>query len=50
LKAILDRRTPHYAQADFVIDTTRKSPEAAVDFIVHALREQSDARRPKIKL
>ena len=36
LKAILDRRTPYYAQADLVIDTTRKSPEAIVNAIVHA--------------
>ncbi len=41
LKAILDRRTPYYAQADLVIDTTRKSPEAIVDAIVHALTQQS---------
>jgi XRE family aerobic/anaerobic benzoate catabolism transcriptional regulator len=35
LKAILDRRTPYYAQADLVIDTTRKAPEAIVDAILH---------------
>jgi XRE family aerobic/anaerobic benzoate catabolism transcriptional regulator len=39
LKAILDRRTPCYAQADLVIDTTHKSPEAIVDTIVHAFSD-----------
>jgi shikimate kinase len=42
LKTILDRRTPHYAQADLVIDTTHKSPEAIVDAIVHACTDFSD--------
>ena len=50
LKAILDRRTPYYAQADLVIDTTRKSPEAAVDVIVHAITEPSATGRQKTKL
>lgn len=50
LKAILDRRTPHYAQADLVIDTTRKSPEAVVDGIVHAITQQPSAARRKTKL
>ena len=50
LKAILDRRTPYYAQADLVIDTTRKSPEAAVDVIVHAFTEPSATGRQKTKL
>jgi XRE family aerobic/anaerobic benzoate catabolism transcriptional regulator len=45
LKAILDRRTPYYAQADLVIDTTRKSPEAIVDAIVHAFTQQSRQKR-----
>ena len=45
LKAILDRRTPYYAQADLVIDTTHKSPEAIVDAIVHAFTDQSVAGR-----
>jgi XRE family aerobic/anaerobic benzoate catabolism transcriptional regulator len=39
LKAILDRRTPFYAQADLIVDTTRKSPEAVVDAIVRAFAE-----------
>lgn len=47
LKAILDRRTPYYAQADLVIDTTRKSPEAIVDAIVHAFTDQSVAGRQR---
>jgi len=50
LKAILDRRTPYYAQADLVIDTTRKSPEAAVDVIVPAFTEPSATGRQKTKL
>ena len=47
LKAILDRRTPYYAQADLVIDTTHKSPEAIVDAIVHAFTDQSVAGRQR---
>ena len=50
LKAILDRRTPYYAQTDLVIDTTRNSPEAAVDVIVHAITEPSATGRQKTKL
>ena len=49
LKAILDRRTPYYAQADLVIDTTHKSPETIVHAIVHALGNQSAARRRRTK-
>ena len=41
LKAILDRRTPYYAQSDLVIDTTHKSPEAVVDAILHGFTQQS---------
>jgi XRE family transcriptional regulator, aerobic/anaerobic benzoate catabolism transcriptional regulator len=47
LKAILDRRTPYYAQADLVIDTTHKSPEAIVDTIVHAFTDPSVAGRQR---
>jgi XRE family transcriptional regulator, aerobic/anaerobic benzoate catabolism transcriptional regulator len=50
LKAILDRRTPYYAQADLVIDTTHKSLEAIVDAIVRAFNRQSAPGRPKTKL
>ena len=50
LKAILDRRTPYYAQTDLVIDTTRKLPEAAVDVIVHTFTEPSATGRQKTKL
>jgi hypothetical protein len=50
LKAILDRRTPYYAQADLVIDTTRNSPEAAVDVIMRAFTEPSAIGRQKTKL
>ena len=49
LKAILNRRTPYYAQADLVIDTTRKSPETIVHAIVRALGNQSVARRQRTK-
>ena len=48
LKAILDRRTPYYEQADVIIDTTHKSPEAIVDAIVHAFTQQSAARQKNI--
>jgi hypothetical protein len=47
LKAILDRRTPYYAQADFVIDTTHKSPEAIIDAIVRALSAEGSAGRQR---
>jgi XRE family transcriptional regulator, aerobic/anaerobic benzoate catabolism transcriptional regulator len=50
LKTILDRRTPYYVQADLAIDTTRKSPEAVVDAIVHAFTESSAIGRQKTKL
>ena len=50
LKAILDRRTPYYAQTDLVIDTTRNSPEAAVDVIMRAFTEPSATGRQKTKL
>lgn len=49
LKAILDRRTPYYAQADLVIDTTRKSPEAIADIIAHALTLGSARVRQRTK-
>ena len=49
LKAILDRRTPYYAQADLVIDTTHKSLETIVHAIVRALGNQSAARRQRTK-
>ena len=49
LKAILDRRTPYYAQADLVIDTTHKSPETIVHAIVRALGNPSAARRQRTK-
>jgi len=48
LKAILDRRTPYYAQADLVIDATHKSPEAIADIIVHAFTQQSAATQKNI--
>jgi XRE family aerobic/anaerobic benzoate catabolism transcriptional regulator len=42
LKAILDRRTPHYAQADLVVNTTDKSPEAISRTIIHAFRSSAN--------
>lgn len=48
LKTILDRRTPYYAQADLLIDTTDKSPETIVDAIVHAFTVQSGSRHRKL--
>jgi XRE family transcriptional regulator, aerobic/anaerobic benzoate catabolism transcriptional regulator len=50
LKAILDRRTPYYAQADLVIDTTRKTPEAIVDAILHAFTTDQSQGSGKKKL
>lgn len=38
LKAILDRRTPYYAQADLIVDTTRRSPEAICKIVVNAFQ------------
>ena len=34
LQAILDRRTPHYAQAALVVNTTNKSAEAIAKTIL----------------
>ncbi|HEX7229961.1 MAG TPA: shikimate kinase [Candidatus Binatia bacterium] len=50
LKAILDRRTPYYAQADLAIDTTNKSPEAIVDAVVNAFTRQSRQKHNSTRL
>ncbi|HEX2227998.1 MAG TPA: shikimate kinase, partial [Candidatus Binatia bacterium] len=41
LKAILVRRTPHYAQADLVVNTTDKSPEAITKTIINAFKSST---------
>lgn len=44
LKAILDRRTPYYAQADLVVNTTDKSPAAISKTILNAFRGSSSLK------
>ena len=44
LKAILDRRTPHYAQADLVVNTTDRSAEAISKAILVAFRNSASAK------
>jgi XRE family aerobic/anaerobic benzoate catabolism transcriptional regulator len=44
LKAILDRRTPHYAQADLIVNTTDKSAEAISKTIVNAFRSSAHSK------
>src|SRR5688572_16012580 len=44
LKAILDRRTPHYAQADLVVNTTDKSAEAISKTIFNAFRSAASSK------
>ncbi len=44
LKAILDRRTPHYAQADLVVNTTDKSPEAISKTIINAFKSPANSK------
>lgn len=50
LKAILDRRTPYYAQADLVLDTTQKSPENSVDAIVQAFQSPNKPHAGRQKI
>ena len=38
VKAILQRRTPYYAQADLVVDTTKKSPDTICKTVVKAFQ------------
>jgi XRE family aerobic/anaerobic benzoate catabolism transcriptional regulator len=47
LKVILARRTPAYAQADLVIDTTQQSPETIADGIIRAFRGSKRAYRER---
>jgi XRE family transcriptional regulator, aerobic/anaerobic benzoate catabolism transcriptional regulator len=44
LKVILDRRTPHYAQADLVVNTTNKSAEAISKTILDAFRNSANRK------
>jgi XRE family transcriptional regulator, aerobic/anaerobic benzoate catabolism transcriptional regulator len=44
LKAILDRRTPHYAQADLVVNTTGRSAEAISKAILVAFRNSANPK------
>ncbi len=48
LKAILDRRTPHYAQADLVVNTTNKSPEAISKTIVNAFKSPANSKATQV--
>jgi shikimate kinase len=44
LKAILDRRTPHYAQADLIVNTSDKSVEAISKTILNAFRSSANSK------
>jgi XRE family aerobic/anaerobic benzoate catabolism transcriptional regulator len=48
LKAILDRRTPHYAQADLIVNTTNKSPEAISKTILDAFRSAANSKATRV--
>lgn len=48
LKAILDRRTPHYAQADLVVNTTDKSAEAISKTILNAFRSAASSKATQL--
>jgi XRE family transcriptional regulator, aerobic/anaerobic benzoate catabolism transcriptional regulator len=48
LKAILDRRTPHYAQADLVVNTTDKSAEAISRTILNAFRSPANSKATQL--
>ncbi|MPZ76804.1 MAG: helix-turn-helix domain-containing protein [Deltaproteobacteria bacterium] len=47
LKAILDRRTPYYAQADFLVNTTHQSADRIGKTILHAFRNSANPQRVK---
>ena len=49
LQAILDRRTPHYAQADLVVNTTNKSAEAIAKTILDAFRNSANPKQEKTR-
>lgn len=48
LKAILDRRTPHYAQADLVVNTMDKSPEAISKTIINAFKSLANSKATQV--
>ena len=48
LKAILDRRTPHYAQADLVVNTTDKSAEAISRTILNGFRSAANSKATQL--
>ena len=48
LKAILDRRTSHYAQADLVVNTTSQSPEAISKTILDAFTSSANCKATQL--
>jgi XRE family transcriptional regulator, aerobic/anaerobic benzoate catabolism transcriptional regulator len=48
LKAILDRRTPRYAQADLVVNTTDKSAEAISRTILNGFRSAANSKATQL--
>jgi XRE family transcriptional regulator, aerobic/anaerobic benzoate catabolism transcriptional regulator len=48
LKAILERRTPHYAQADLVVNTTDKSAEAISKTIINAFKSSANPKASQL--
>jgi XRE family aerobic/anaerobic benzoate catabolism transcriptional regulator len=48
LKAILDRRTPHYAQADLVVNTTDNSVEAISKTIINAFKRSANPKASQL--
>lgn len=49
MRSILAAREPLYAQADITIDTSRRTPERAVEQLVRALSRRRAARHPSGK-
>ena len=47
LQAILDRRTPHYAQADLILNTTNKSAESIAKTILDAFRNSANPKQER---
>jgi XRE family aerobic/anaerobic benzoate catabolism transcriptional regulator len=48
LKAILDRRTSYYSQADLVVNTTDKSPEAISKTIINAFKSPANSKATQV--
>ena len=48
LKAILNRRTPQYAQADLVVNTTDKSPEAISKTIINTFKSSANSKASQL--